>query len=148
MSDQAPQLVSIDGPEEDSFPVTITVRNLKGLESSITFDCIPRDSLEWAAEGDKLRARTVENAKAEQAKADKKTKSKAEGDQEPIAVEPIMAGRIKADVDLAMVIAKGWSVTNPFSAASLSKMEAKFPGAIRDLHDGYQKKIHGAREGN
>ncbi len=146
MTEKAPALVCIDGPEEDSFPVTITVRNLRGVASSITFDCIPRDVAEWAAEGDKIRAEVAERVKAEEAKSKKKdTENDAAA---PILMEAMVTERIKSDAGVAMRIAKGWSVTDKFGAAAIAKMERKFPGAVRALHDGYTRVVNGEREGN
>ncbi len=143
MSEKAPALVCIDGPEDESFPVTITVRNLKGVASSITFDCIPRDVAEWAAEGDKIRAEVAERVKAEEAKAKKKGAADA-----PIQMEALVTERINNDAAVALRIAKGWSVTDPFGAAGIAKLENRFPGAVRTLHDEYTRRINGEREGN
>ena len=155
MTEKAPSLVCIDGPEDDSFPVTITVRNLKGVESAITFDCIPRTVTEWAAEGDKIRAEIAARIKADEAKTAKaKGKKKAsddageEAEDEVIRLEALVTERINSDAGLALRIAKGWSVTDKFAAAAMVKLEDKFPGAVRSLHQEYTKRVNGEREGN
>lgn len=160
MTDKAPALVCIDGPEDESFSVPITVRNLKGVESTISFDCIPRTVTEWAAEGDKIRAEVVAKIKADEAKTakSKATKAKAqkaaaEGEDTPAAEDPVrlaelVTERINNDAGVALRIAKGWSVTDKFCAASIAKLEDKFPGAVRSLHQEYSKRINGERGGN
>lgn len=154
MTEKAPALVCIDGPEEDSFPVDITVTNLKGVKSTITFDCIPRTVSEWASEGDKIRAESRARLKAEEAKNAKKKPKKdgahdeAYSDDDPVRVEAVVNDRINIDAKIALVIAKGWSVTDKYSAQALSKLENKFPGAISALLNEYSKRINGEREGN
>lgn len=155
MTEKAPALVCIDGPEDESFPVTITVRNLKGVESAITFDCIPRTVTEWAAEGDKIRAEIAAGIKANEAKTVKaKGKAKAaeeageQAEDEATRIELLVTDRINSDASLALRIAKGWSVTDKFAAASVAKMEDKFPGAVLSLHREYTKRVNGEREGN
>jgi len=155
MTEKAPSLVCIDGPEDDSFPVPITVRNLKGVESTITFDCIPRTVTAWAAEGDKIRAEVAAKIKADEAKSVKaKAKKKTESEQDPtteaetIRLEAMVTERINNDAGLALRIAKGWSLTDKFAAAAIAKLEDKFPGAVRSLHQEYSKRINGEREGN
>lgn len=155
MTDKAPALVCIDGPEDDSFPVTINVRNLKCVESAVTFDCVPRTVTQWAAEGDKIRAEIAARIKAEETKTAKaKGKKKAAEDagepseEETLRLEAMVTDRINSDAGLAMRIAKGWSVTDKFGAAALVKLEDKFPGAVRSLHQEYTKRVNGEREGN
>jgi hypothetical protein len=150
MSEKA-VLVCIDGPEDDTFPVTITVRNLKGVESTITFDCIPRTLTEWTKVGDQVRAEIAEKIKAEEVKAKAKAKKKADDGGEsadPVKLEALVTERIQTDAGMGLKIAKGWSVTDQFGAAGLAKLENRFPGAIRDLSQAYSKRINGEREGN
>lgn len=154
MTEKAPSLVCIDVPDDESFPVPITVRNLKGVESTITFDCIPRTVTAWAAEGDKIRAEVAAKIKASEGKASKAKEKKApeepvaEPEAETIRLEQMVTERINNDAGLALRIAKGWSVTDKFGAAAIAKLEDKFPGAVRSLHQEYSKRINGEREGN
>lgn len=152
MTDKAPALVRIDGPEDESFPVTITVRNLKGVESSITFDCIPRTQTEWAAEGDRIREDVRARIEAEEAAAKKKPRGKSAAEAQPQQtlprLEQMVAERINGDAGMALRVAKGWSLADKFTAASMAKLEDKFPGAVSDLHREYSRRVSGEREKN
>lgn len=146
MTEKAPALVCIDGPEDDAFPVTITVRNLKGVASTITFDCIPRTVTQLA----ELQDKATKEMEAAKKAAEHKPGDGAEGAQDAPAA--LMADshrqRFRRDAEYIMTIAKGWNLTNKFNLDSLEKLEDKFPGAAMSLAIEYGKTIYGQREKN
>ena len=154
---KAPKLKSIKGPS-GSFPVEITVRHLNGNEASVTFECTARTQTEWSKLRDAGYAEVMAKVKTEKAKqkaAEKKAKAASEEDPtaeteaaDAIELEKLFAERIKSDATLALKVASGWDLDEPFDATNVADMEDKFPGAIGALVAAYGEKVHGARVKN
>lgn len=150
---KAPRLKSITAPT-GTFPVEITVRDARGAEGVITFDCIARTQTAWSRERDSLFAQAQAQRKERASDNEDKT---ATGDKEGVAPEPeletaqlekLVSGRLKLDADIVLRIAKGWDLDNDFNTDSFAALEDAYAGAIIDLVNEYSKKIHGNRLGN
>lgn len=150
MSDKTPALVCIDSPEDETFPVEITVRNLKGAERTVTFDGIARTMTQWAEIGDKDReAQAAKKAADEKVKDEKAVQEDAAaGDPEVKKAAAVRAEHVRSEARWALLMAKGWSLTDPYTLENVVKFEDKFPGSVFSLFQEYSKVIEGKREKN